>query len=127
MSSQGLFTFDGLHVSEEFHREFFQLVDASSDREKVYSRVYQLLNQLRLTPIHILCTGENFEKLKGYKNLYSMRVKVTELNLRILFSYRSDGSILLHAFHEISGKKETSYEKHAPIAQERLKVIKINK
>jgi len=124
LSNRSLLTFDGLHVPEEFHREFFQLVDASSDSEKVYLKVYQLLNQLRITPIHILCYGENFEKLKTYKDLYSMRVKAAELNLRILFSYKSDGSILLHAFHEISGKKETGYEKHAAIAQKRLKVIK---
>lgn len=127
MGNLELQMFDGLHASEEFFDEFFQLVDASSDRVKVYTRVYQLLNQLRMTPIHILCNGENFEKLKTYKNLYSMRVRATELNLRILFSYKSDGSILLHAFHEISGKKETGYEKHAPIAQDRLKVIKNNK
>jgi hypothetical protein len=56
-----------------------------------------------------------------------MRVKASKLNLRILFSYKSDGSILLHAFHEMSGKKETGYEKHAPIAQERLKLVKIIK
>lgn len=126
MSSSGLFSFDGLQATEEFYNEFFRLVDASSDREKIYLKVKQLLSQLLITPIHILCYGENFEKLKGQKSLYSMKIKATEINLRILFSYRSDGSILLHAFHEIAGKKETSYEKHAPIAQERLKLLKKN-
>lgn len=63
----------------------------------------------------------NFEKLKKANNLYSMRIKCSKANLRILYTYRKGKlALLLCCFYERSDSKET-YEKYIPIALRRLK------
>lgn len=63
-----------------------------------------------------------FEHLKQSDGLYSMRIKSSNLNIRILYAFLPDGApILLHAFYERAGKHKTDYAQHIPVAQQRLK------
>ena len=61
------------------------------------------------------------EKLKHYDNMYSLHLSSSGKNLRALFSRTPDGKLFLHTFYEKSGKKDTSYKTHVPIAEERRK------
>lgn len=64
---------------------------------------------------------KNFEKLKKADNLYSMRIKIRGMNLRIIYSYRNRKlALLLCTFHERSDSKDT-YKKYIPVAQKRMK------
>ncbi len=64
---------------------------------------------------------EEFERIEDGVN--SMHVSVSsQLNLRILYSYLSNGSlVLLHAFYERGGKRKTDYSSALPVAKRRLK------
>lgn len=59
----------------------------------------------------------NFEQLKQVDNMYSMHVKVKNCNARVLYSFLSDGTVLLHCFYERGGKKNTDYTKALKIAE----------
>lgn len=63
--------------------------------------------------------SNNFEKLKTEDDMYSMRIKLKGCNARILYSFLSDGTILLHCFYERGGKKNTDYTKAIKIAAKR--------
>ena len=64
---------------------------------------------------------DSFEKLRHTKNLYSMKLKNRQYNIRILYTFQKDGTILLYAFYERSGKRSSDYSKPIKIAKERLR------
>lgn len=71
---------------------------------------------------HLQATNQ-FERLKGEDNMYSMHICTKSFNVRILYSFLSDDKILLHGFDEKSGKKITDYSHALPVAKRRFKEI----
>lgn len=70
----------------------------------------------------------NFEKLTGVANLYSMKFKSPSMNLRMLFSYDEvSNTIFLHLFYEKDDSGMDSYSKHIPIAKERMKDLEVQR
>lgn len=66
-------------------------------------------------------SSNGMEKLKGCVDVYSMRFKLTNKNIRILFTL-CDGCLLaLTAFHERYGKGVSSYEPYISVANTRLR------
>lgn len=61
---------------------------------------------------------EEFERLED--NMYSMHIASKQLNIRILYSFLNDGSVLLHAFYERAGKRHTDYTGTIALARARL-------
>lgn len=111
-----------IETHREFFAEFHNIVDSSADKEALlrkFTFCLGLLNDLPRSDLYK--SGKHFEKLKGYTNLYAMRIPTQSCNLRILYSYLPNGKILLHAFDKKGGKKDTDYEGHIPIAVLRLK------
>lgn len=108
-------------VSEEFFSEFLEIVDSSGCKEQILRDFVRYLYMLSNIAPGVLCqNNKHFEKLKGYPNLYSLRIITNLCNLRVIYSYNSDGKILLHSFEERSGKKASDYRGHIPIALKRL-------
>ena len=65
--------------------------------------------------------AENFEKLQGSNDLYSMKFKGHNMNLRILYTYKQGKlALLLCCFYERSDSIET-YAKYIPTAEKRMK------
>lgn len=64
--------------------------------------------------------SSQFELLKEVPNMYSMHVKGKSFNIRILYSFFSDNTILLHGFYKRGGKQHTDYSKAIPIAKGRF-------
>jgi len=81
-----------LHSGHE--REFFKLFKTRLDQAKLLKHEVTYLNE--------------FEKLGGYPNLYSMHLESDNFNLRILYSYNYTYELLLHCFYEREGKSQTS-------------------
>ena len=71
------------------------------------------------TKAHIL-SPEQFERLKDDNSLFSMHVQGKDFNIRILYSFISNDTRLLHGFYERTGKKATNYTKPIKTAGERL-------
>ena len=110
-----------IEVSEEFLSEFLYIVNSSGSKEQILRDFVRYLTLLSKNPLQTLCSNnKHFEKLKGCPNLYSIRILASKCNLRVLFSCRSNGKILLHSFEERKGKKATDYRGHIPVALKRL-------
>ena len=71
---------------------------------------------------HILATNQ-FESLIGTQNMYCMHIQGKSFNVRILYSFLEDGTVLLHGFYEQEGKNITDYSSAIPIAKKRFKDI----
>lgn len=77
------------------------------------------LKEYRLNAIN--CDPEHFESLKHTNGLFSMHVDTREINYRVLYTFKADGTILLHGFEEKKGKKVSGYSKAISVAKGRLK------
>lgn len=73
------------------------------------------LNQHKENTHNVL--SKNFEQLKEVENLYSMHINIPNYNVRVLYSFLPNGTILLHGFHERGGKKATDYTRAISIAE----------
>ena len=109
---------DKFHFHPKFYEEFAELTKKSGVEQKIvrlFVRRLSAISQLK----DIDCGLSWLEHLKMYDNMYSLHVDTNEKNYRLLFSQNSKGKYFLHMFYEKSGKKNTSYAKHVPIAIQR--------
>ncbi len=121
MRNHELFQKDNIYATPEFWEEFDDFFQQSANRARNKVKFLALLSMLSETKsISNLCKSDNFEKLTDTSlSLYVMKIK-TKDNLRIIFSYNRDGSILLLLFAEKSGKRRTDYSGAIPKAIKRL-------
>lgn len=102
----------------KFYDDFVELVTKSGQEKKI---IKILINKLSA----IIELGDRdygtkwLEHLKEYGNMYSLHIDTNNKNYRLLFSRKSNKKYFLHMFFEKSGKGDTSYAKHVPIAMER--------
>lgn len=125
LTNHELFQFPNITPLQECNDEYAEIVQKYSNREKIKKKLLILLDMLNSTKnIADLCKTANFEKLTGVsESLYALKIK-TGCNIRIIFSYERDGSILLLMFEEKEGKRKTDYSEAIPIARKRLKAAK---
>lgn len=62
---------------------------------------------------------KDFESLVGVDNIYSMHIQGKTFNVRILYSFLDNGTILLYGFKEESGKRINDYSSAIQIAKKR--------
>ncbi len=106
---------------DEFEEEFDRIVQRKPNSSRIFSKVLELLDFIsRDRNPDVFTKHKQIEKPKGTQGLYAIKIKV-ECNIRILFSLERDGTILLHTFEEIAGKRNTGYSPATSIAKERLK------
>lgn len=67
--------------------------------------------------------NSNFESLKQAKGLFRIKLKTSNRNFRIIYSYKNNGEILLHCFYERGGKSRTNYKRAIQTAQKRYEEI----
>lgn len=84
-----------------------------------------LITNLHLLRIHgtdaVYVKPRAFEKLSHETDLYSMRVKTSQINCRILYAFSFDRPVLLHGFIERQGHGRTDYSSAIPAARDRMK------
>lgn len=116
----------GLNVKcvEGFDEEYERIVQQKSNRERIDSKVVELLLFIHTVKLpSLFCEHGNIEKPKKTNGLYVIKIKI-DCNIRILFSVEKDGTILLHTFEEKGGKDKTGYTHAIPIAEKRLATYK---
>lgn len=104
----------------DFLDDIIDILGRSGRAEQFFTKFLTnlfLLNQYKENTHHVL--HKNFEQLKEIENLYSMHIKITDYNVRVLYSFLPNRTILLHGFHERGGKKATDYTKAISIAEMR--------
>ena len=102
----------------DFLPEFIGLIKNSGQERIILTRLYTCLRMSDELGEDRYATN-NFERLKDYGNLCSLRIIVEKVNMRILYSEDPAGQIWLHSFFKRAGKKKTDYAAHIPIAIER--------
>ena len=115
------FQVNNILVHEKLERELQDFFDTSGQKDdfaRLYRTNLKILSDLKNKCVTVRA---KFEKLKNAKDIYSMKFKLKQ-NIRILFMFHQDGTILLlTAFYERESK---DYSKAIDIAYERLKQYK---
>ena len=124
-----LFMLRLLHVFDAFHlfpSLITEILDelAKSGKEESFLRVLtKRLYQLSSLGLRACDLLEEFENIGD--SLYSMHLAQKEFNIRILYSFLSNGEpVLLLAFYERAGKKHTDYTPYLEPALDRLTKMK---
>lgn len=106
---------------EECLKEVVDLVERSGGKKDFIRRFLECAQKLCLLSPEQATKTDVFEKLKG-RNAHGLyRMKFTKpCNIRIIYTYREDGKILLLAFLEKGGKRSTDYTDKLKPAQDRL-------
>lgn len=112
----------GFLVYDELIQELIPIVKASGNAKRFFSILYRRLDFLKTYGKNAQEHHEEFERLNA--DIYSLHIKSQFFNVRILYSFLEDGTILLRAFEEKSNKRVTDYTNQIPLAQERLQAIK---
>ena len=106
---------DSFQFHPAFYEEFSELVQKSGEEKRIINvLVRRLLSIIELENIDYGLKW--LEHLKKYGNMYSLHIDTQRKNYRLLFSKKDDKKFFLHMFYERSGKDDTSYAKHVPIA-----------
>lgn len=114
--------FSNFQVHPDLITDLIGIIGQSGNEKAFTAKLKSNLNFLNEFGIHAHIQSTNqFEKIKDYDNMYSMHIQNNTFNVRILYSFMSDGTILLHGFDEKSGKKTTDYTHAVPIAIARLR------
>lgn len=108
-----------------FHKkvidEILELVMGSGIEHQFFKKLITNIEMLKNLGPNAIQT-KNFEKLKNADDLYSMKFKGNNMNLRLLYSYDIQlSAIMLHCFYEKEDSKKGNYSSHIPIALERKK------
>ena len=114
-------TLDGVLFHDDVIDEIFDLVMGSGIERQFFKKLIsniELIKNLGSKAIE----NKNFEKLRDAEDLYSMKFKGKNMNLRMLFSYDVESStIMLHCFYEREDSGKDRYSSHIPIAIKRKK------
>lgn len=106
-------------VHPECLQEILDILDGAGCKKQflsVFTNRLDFLQEHGRNAVQI--EGHKFERID--KEICSMHVDTTEKNIRILYSITRDGSILLLAFDEKEGKRNTDYTTKTPEAARRL-------
>lgn len=117
--------FNSIMVHDALIKDLSNIIERSGFEKKFFKMLMARLRYLEEFGASAINYREGFESLAHQaEGLYSMRLKGSDFNIRILYAFLPDGApILLAGFGERSGKRVSSYESYIPVAKERLKHI----
>lgn len=112
----------------QYHTKILTDIEQLFDKNKaVFEKFIEIFTSrlliLKENGINVV-SNNNFEPLKQTKGLFRFKINVSNQNIRVIYSYKRNGEILLHCFYERDGKKSTGYSRAISIAQKRLKEFK---
>ena len=114
-------TLNGVLYHDDIIDEIFDLVIGSGIEKPFFKKLITNIELVKSLGARVVET-KNFEKLKDAEDLYSMKFKGKNMNLRMLFSYDVESStIMLHCFYEREDSGKDRYSSHIPIAIKRKK------
>lgn len=111
--------FDSFVIHEKLIPDLMGILKKASNKQKFFDLLLVRLDFLRKYGRLAQEYHKEFERIN--EEIYSMHVSVKELNVRVLYSFLEDGTILLHAFYERGGKSKTDYTEKLPEASQRKK------
>lgn len=119
-----LYKFNILY-SDEFLEELISVLRQCQNSTAVLLKLVFCLQRMKDSPnTYFFENSKLFENILGHKGLLSITIQIDGDNIRILHSRVLGRFIFLVVFYKKGGKKVTDYEKHLPVAEERLKKAK---
>lgn len=112
----------GFFVHEGLIPEIMSIIRKSGQGKNFFKIFYRRLDFLKSHGKTAQEYHEEFERINA--EIYSMHIASKFFNVRILYSFLDDGTILLRAFEEAGGKRSTDYTHQIPLAEDRLQIIK---
>ncbi len=120
LQNELLTKFKDFEVHPDLIEDILNILSKSGNEKAFFSKLIINLKFLKKYGMNAHIQPSNqFELLKDTENMYSMHIKGKTFNIRILYSFLSNGTVLLHGFYERSGKGVTNYSKAIPIAEKR--------
>ena len=116
--------FKNFKIHPDLLNDITSIITQSGNEMQLLKKLNTSLNFLKQygNMAHLQPT-RNFEKLKEEDNMYSMHLRSNSFNIRILYSFLSDGTVLLYGFYEREGKSITDYSSAIKFARNRLNEI----
>lgn len=112
--------FNSFRYHESILDEIMELVVKKGRTKKFYAMLEKSIRMIEELGEGVIKLN-SFEKLQNITNMYSMKFKSNDMNLRILYKYDDEYDVLLLcAFEEKSDSGKDSYRKHIPIASKRM-------
>ncbi len=107
----------------EFHPAFWEEFRSCTEKSGAEREIVkQLVKRLQMMKELRIDKGLPWlEQLKHEENLYSLHLNAGHTNYRLLFTKTISGKYFLTLFYERSGKRNSSYAPHIPVALERMK------
>lgn len=105
-------------VEPNFTNALKSIIDRSGRKDNVGAMFIQRLRYLNEKKTLVFIRSDWFESSKGYKNIYFMKIKEKDFNIRISFVFRTyknkEYAILVSAFAETKkgNAKTSSYSNH---------------
>ena len=108
------------YIHPDCYREIQELICGSGNERKFFRLFYKNTAMLHESGKEVT-KNKNFEKLKHATNLYSMKFKLPNQNLRIIYTYKAGRlALLLCSFFERSDSKD-NYSRYIPVASKRMR------
>lgn len=114
--------FSDFEIHPDLIIDLISIINKSGNEIDFLNKLKKRLNLLKTYSYntHILTTNQ-FERLTGVINMYSMHIQGKNYNVRIIYSFLKNGTVLLHGFYEQEDKNITDYSSAIPIAKKRFK------
>lgn len=112
---------EGIDVHPSLIKELFDLMKKAGCERQFLKTLAVRLDFLQEHGHSAVQLSKKYERLN--QDICSMHVDLPNKNIRILYSIKSNGTVLLLAFHERGGKKATDYSQNIPEASRRLKEL----
>ena len=111
--------FQGFIVYDELIPELTKLIHKTGESKRFTNMLIKRLDFLSEYREFAHLHHEEFEQIDEI--LHSMHLSSNSFNIRILYAFNDDGTVLLLAFYERGGKSATDYTHKIPEAMQRLR------
>ena len=106
-------------VYDDLVPELVKLIHKTGEAQRFTKMLIKRLDFLASYRQYAHLHHEEFEQLD--ETLYSMHLSSNSFNIRILYAFSDDSTVLLLAFYEREGKNVTDYTRKIPEAMQRLR------
>ena len=110
---------------DEFLDELIAVLSQCQNPIAVMSKLAFCLQRMAESPnTYFIENPKLFESITKHKGQFSITIQIDGDNVRILHTRILGRFVFLLAFYKKGGKRVTDYDRHLPIAEDRIKKVK---